>query len=173
MPYDPYRPNAGKVFFDVTQSVDNILLSVSPYVRRKLTQEELDRPAFKEKTVTQLILRCVTQGQLVRSWPVRVLPRGRGPITCQDVFHAIYDFFRKNVASDELERIHPREMEACKRAMRDRCRKAPGLDLVEERKGMRRSDLLKEFIYFGGLQNSAPGEPLLLDFVPEQELYSP
>lgn len=112
------------------------------------------RPALDE-----MLIRCEV-GLVSEPWNIYV--NRRGGIRIIDVFEKIYDSFSIVLNDDEKKKLNPLRMKYYDRAFRRRCAITPGLTLLEERKGMRRVDLLEGQTVFMGLELSASRDCWLL-----------
>ena len=96
------------------------------------------------------------------SKPWNIFVNRRGGIRIIDVFEQIYESFSIVLNDDEKKKLNPHRMKYYDRALRRRCAITPGLALLEERKGMRRVDLLEGHTIFMGLELSAGRDYWLL-----------
>jgi len=106
-----------------------------------------------------MLIRCEV-GLVSEPWNIYV--NRRGGIRILDVFEKIYESFSIVLNDDEKKKLDPRKMKYYDRAFRRRCAITPGLTLLEERKGMRRVDLLEGQTVFMGLELSASRDCWLL-----------
>ena len=106
-----------------------------------------------------MLIRCEV-GLVSEPWNIYV--NRRGGIRILDVFEKIYESFSIVLNDDEKKKLNPRKMKFYDLAFRRRCADSPGLTLHEERKGMRRVDLLEGHTIFTGLELSASRDCWLL-----------
>ena len=106
-----------------------------------------------------MLIRCEV-GLVSEPWNIYV--NRRGGIRIIDVFEKIYESFSIVLNDDEKRKLNPHKMKYYDRAFRRRCAITPGLTLLEERKGMRRVDLLEGHTVFMGLELSASRDCWLL-----------
>ena len=99
-----------------------------------------------------MLIRCGV-GLLSEPWNIHA--NRRGGIRIIDVFEKIHESFSIILNDDEKKKLDPRKMKYYDRAFHQRCVITPGLTLLEERKGMRRVDLLESQTIFMGLELSA------------------
>lgn len=113
-------------------------------------------PVSSHCTVTKMVIVC----KKLSRWPV-VVERNQG-LRCMDVFIAIYETFSKPLTHREKEEMGS-FIRTCEPAFRRRCEDAPGLAVVNERKGMVRIDLLKGSRIFRGIKQSGSEWTLTFD----------
>ena len=99
-----------------------------------------------------MLIRCEV-GLVSEPWNIYVARRGG--IRIIDIFERIHEIFSIVLGDDEKEKLSPHKMKYYNRAFRRRCAITPGLTLLEERKGMKRVDLLEGHSIFMGLDLSS------------------
>jgi len=136
LPFDAHR-SKGKVKFDFSHEVDEILLAEARSGVRPLSVQERNKSAA-EPGLTEMVIHCME----LPDWPVYVA-RQSG-IRCVDVFEAIRDTY--NVVLTTTERnMHQKRVRDIER------RRPPTPEGAAAKKGVRRRDLLEGKTFFLGL----------------------
>jgi hypothetical protein len=142
--------------FDVSQSPDLIRVTVAgKSYTRPLQPDERHKPAASAP-LAEMIVRCAPLP--LAAWDVRVRRADGGALRCADVFAAVHEAMRAPLTAREREQWPPAYLAACEPHFHARCRAAPALTALEERKGIRRVDLLRGRTTFRGLSCPAPGK---------------
>jgi hypothetical protein len=124
-----------------------------------LSRNERDLSVSTHCILTRMVIRC----RGLEKWPV-VVEREQG-LRCIDVFRAIYDTYHKPLTPAELVSLDSNYIERCRPAFEQRCEDSPGLALFNQRRGMRRVDLLRGRRIFKGLtRTSESGANWVLQF---------
>jgi hypothetical protein len=101
-----------------------------------------------------MTIRC---GQLPM-WEVNVERKDGGVLTCGDVLDAIYETYHQTVTESEKARLPADFLEECEPHFRARCKASANRTEYEERRGLRRVDLLRGRTVFRGLTCPSPGK---------------
>lgn len=157
----PYDPSRSKRFlhFDVafqTRDIEFRQSSAYGVQRTRLSDIDLDKPAADEKLVKMMI--TFQRGPF--EWDIDV-KRDEG-IRVRDVFEAIYAAFDVPLTPYEKSLIPHHRRAVYEDAFKLRCKLAPGLPIVEQRKGWKRVDtLLHETLFRGITQPKSGGDWVL------------
>ncbi|KAF5317508.1 hypothetical protein D9619_013132 [Psilocybe cf. subviscida] len=127
----------------------------------ELTAEELDMPMVVGAVARQVV---ITNRDL-RQWPICInMPHSGQPIRVRDVFLFIHQSLAEPLTQHELVMLGDRRVEACQRHFQKRCEQSPDFTHIEERRGMKRVDLLKGRRLFRMLA-PMPGNPFHFELV--------
>jgi hypothetical protein len=104
--------------------------------------------------ITEMTIRCAPLP--LPTWDIRVRRHGGGPLRCADVFTAIHESLYTPLTEAEKGQWAPQYLEACEPYFKARCVASTALTDWEEKKGLRRVDLLKGRTMFKGIARAAP-----------------
>lgn len=159
LPYDPARSKRF-LHFDVafhTRDIEFRQNSAYGVQRTRLSDADLDKPAADEKLVKMSI--NFERGPF--EWDIDV--KRDGGIRVRDVFEAIYAAFNVPLTPYEKNLIPHHCRAAYEEAFKLRCKLAPGLPIVEQRKGWKRVDALLHETLFRGLTQPKSGGDWVLN----------
>lgn len=135
------------VFFDISQDPDGMdgrgirLLSHGDWGIDKDFPDEYKNLPFSTAIKFRYIDMKCTAPEL-QPWNVIIEHTEGDGIQVIDFFTAIYNTYQRRLTRDELHKYrHLVNSEACQRAFKRRCQKAPGSTEYNERQGIRRVDL--------------------------------